>query len=553
MSNNIEARAKTIFISYCWADSEVANQIQKNLDIPGLNIIRDIKMEYKDSIFNFMKQIKNEDYALLLISDNYLKSLNCMREVLEILEENNFSQKILPIILPNTKIFKPEHRIDIIKYWEKNIENLNSKIRELNSLTNTEEIIVSINLYQQIRNSIDNFVIKIIELNCKSFQELIDVNFKPILDHIGVSEDIFFKEIIRISNIKNSTERELEIEKALDVNPKNGNLIFLKANLALEEEKLEIAKRLYERLLIKNQISEIYNNLGICLDKLGLYNDAKLQYENAIQLGGLWSTPYNNLALLLDEKYNDNITAEIYYQKSLEIEYSSSETHYNIANLYHNTGNYTKAKYHYEEAIKFTDNSTKVKLSSIYFNFSNLLFNKLKKFDEAKINYLNCLQLNPSHYEARCNFATLLKNHFNDYNEALIQFQEALKINPKDSISLNNIGNLYLNNLQNKTLAEFHFIKAIEFDDRYAYPHYNLGMLYFEDDYYKAKENFEKAIKINPNYSAAYFNLAKLIKLKGHDKELAKKYYLNAITNDFRFYSPANNILFDINSINIII
>ena len=61
-----------------------------------------------------MKQIRDTDFVLIIISDGFLKSSNCMYEVLELLKEKDYEKKILPIL---THIFKPEERINYTQYW----------------------------------------------------------------------------------------------------------------------------------------------------------------------------------------------------------------------------------------------------------------------------------------------------------------------------------------------------------------------------------------------------------------------------------------------------
>lgn len=548
-----DIKINTIFISYCWSDFEIANVIEAKLNIPGINIIRDIKMQYMDNIFDFMKSIRDEGFALLLISDDYLKSDNCMREMLEIIEED-FSKKILPIILPNTKIFKPQDRISILKHWEKKIESLNAELRELNSLANAQEIISLLDIYQKIRDSIDKFIAKIIQLNCKNYQELLNKDFKQLLDHIGIKDVDYMLEIIRISNIKNLQEREIAIEKEYDTNPEKGYLKFLKANLSLDEQKYDKAEMLFRELLVRNKKHpDLYNNLGVCLNKQGLYDDAILQYQNAIKCDNLYSRAYSNLGLILHERFKKYKESEENYLKSLEIEYTDFWTHYNLANLYCDIGNYLKAEFHYNEAIKLIPikSESEIETASIYFNFANFFHTKNLKYDDAKVNYLKCIDLNPNHYQARCNFAVLLKNIFGDYEEAKNQYDEVLRINPKDSITLNNLGNLYYKHLHNITLAEHHFLKSIEFDINCVYPYYGLGLIYFKEDVKKAKEYFETAIKKDSKFALAHFELAKIYMTNLNNKELAQKHYVEAFKNNFNLYSPENNQFFNLNILNI--
>lgn len=61
--------------------------------------MRDIRdLRYKSSIKEFMKQIRKGDYSFIIISEDYLKSLNCMYEMGEFIKDESYKDRILPIV-----------------------------------------------------------------------------------------------------------------------------------------------------------------------------------------------------------------------------------------------------------------------------------------------------------------------------------------------------------------------------------------------------------------------------------------------------------------------
>lgn len=83
-----------MFVSYCQIDSVYADNIDlyfKNKDVSIRRDIRDIS-QWK-SIREYMQTIRDMDYAILIVSDNYLKSFNCMYEVLELIKEKTMRIK----------------------------------------------------------------------------------------------------------------------------------------------------------------------------------------------------------------------------------------------------------------------------------------------------------------------------------------------------------------------------------------------------------------------------------------------------------------------------
>ncbi|CCI20677.1 Similar to tr/Q8YVS1/Q8YVS1 (fragment) [Microcystis aeruginosa PCC 9807] len=147
-----------VYISYNWKEdsNEMANQLVQAFAAKGIEIIRDkTHTSYKDSIKNFMRQIGQGKCVVVVISDRYLKSENCMFELVEIARNGDFYQRIFPIILPDARIHKDFERIDYLKYWEDEKAKLQAKYKEID-LAKTNSIMATLNLYDEIRGNIDN-------------------------------------------------------------------------------------------------------------------------------------------------------------------------------------------------------------------------------------------------------------------------------------------------------------------------------------------------------------------------------------------------------------
>ncbi|NCR98274.1 MAG: TIR domain-containing protein [Microcystis aeruginosa L311-01] len=147
-----------VYISYNWQEdsNEMANQLVQAFAAKGIEIIRDkTHTSYKDSIKNFMQQIGQGKCVVVVISDRYLKSENCMFELVEIARNGDFYQRIFPIILPDARIYNDFERIDYLKYWEDEKAKLQAKYKQLD-LVNTNSIMATLNLYDEIRSNIDN-------------------------------------------------------------------------------------------------------------------------------------------------------------------------------------------------------------------------------------------------------------------------------------------------------------------------------------------------------------------------------------------------------------
>ncbi len=94
-----------------------------------------------------MKSIRRTDYAILLISDAFLKSANCMFEVMELLKDEDYKKRILPILIGDVSLNNSLARLHYVKYWENEIEKLNKSIKSLNNISNIDGLIEELKHY----------------------------------------------------------------------------------------------------------------------------------------------------------------------------------------------------------------------------------------------------------------------------------------------------------------------------------------------------------------------------------------------------------------------
>src|SRR5262245_11368494 len=125
---------QAVFISYAWGGEreEIVNQIDQTLQNRGVKIIRDKReLGYKGSIKEFMERIGRGNCVIVVVSDKYLRSPNCMFELVEIAENKQFHNRIFPIVLSDANIYDPVRRIEYVKYWEDKISELNNAMKSV--------------------------------------------------------------------------------------------------------------------------------------------------------------------------------------------------------------------------------------------------------------------------------------------------------------------------------------------------------------------------------------------------------------------------------------
>ena len=155
-SNTRKVSEKAVFISYAWGgeSEEVAKQIEQVFKEKGIKVIRDKHdLEFKGRIKHFMETIGRGRCVIVIISKKYLESENCMFELMQIAKNGKFYNRIFPIILDDARIYKSIERLNYIKYWEQQINELNESMKSV-SAANLQGFREDIDMYTQIRNTI---------------------------------------------------------------------------------------------------------------------------------------------------------------------------------------------------------------------------------------------------------------------------------------------------------------------------------------------------------------------------------------------------------------
>ncbi len=179
---------QVVFISYAWGgESEsVANEIDQAVTSAGINLVRDKRdLGFKGLIKEFMEQIGQGHAIILVISDKYLKSANCMFELLEVQKSGAFYERVFPLVLPDAAIYKSTGIISYLKYWEDQIEELNLAIKGLDSFADTQGIRDDIDLFTDIRGAIANLAATFRNMNTLTVEEMRTKSFAPLLELLG--------------------------------------------------------------------------------------------------------------------------------------------------------------------------------------------------------------------------------------------------------------------------------------------------------------------------------------------------------------------------------
>ncbi len=163
---------KTIFLSYNWHDGETADRIDSRLSrLHGITVKRDVRdIGAWKSIREFMEGIRQQDYAVLIVSDSYLKSKNCMFEVTEMMKEQAYAGRVFPAVVEHS-IYDPLARVEYIKFWQQECDKLEAAVKGLDPAYAVEPA-ADLKRYKNIASSVGEFLSTVVERNNPDIQDV---------------------------------------------------------------------------------------------------------------------------------------------------------------------------------------------------------------------------------------------------------------------------------------------------------------------------------------------------------------------------------------------
>ena len=95
-----------IFISYQWSAKQEVDQIDTLFKSLSIELLRDIRETRNfESLREFMKKvIRESDYTFSIINPNYLKSFNCLFEVITTMQDPYWRHRLFPLVLQGTDL-----------------------------------------------------------------------------------------------------------------------------------------------------------------------------------------------------------------------------------------------------------------------------------------------------------------------------------------------------------------------------------------------------------------------------------------------------------------
>lgn len=395
MNNN-----KKIFISYSWSDMKIVDEIERDLSRFNLNIVRDVRdLEYKDSISDFMETIRAADFALLLISNSYLRSRNCMSEVLHLIKERNYNDKVLPIIIDGTCIYSVEDRLEYTMHWLRECDSLKERISSIPATLIPNEIL-KWRAIEDISREINVFLTYICDRKNLTFSELKKEGYESIFSFLGYDDVSHLVKLLQISIINDIDEKEIALDQWMEENKPTTDAYSIRASISSCRGHFKRAELNFDKALFLNSNNAYaMNNYGFMLLKRDIEHDkARRLFEMAIESMPNLTEARLNLGVLLCRHFNDNEAAKLQYEEILSYNPTEEKAYNNLANYY-----------------KINRADTK------------------ENRDVICELYERAIALNPEYLDARLGYGTYLSESLGLHDEAIKHYDEILKIEPRAS------------------------------------------------------------------------------------------------------------------------
>lgn len=326
---------QTIFISYSHKDSLVVDGIEEYFKSVGVELFRDIRrVEYKDSLKEYMDSAIEKDYLMAIVSIDYLKSENCLYEFNLLFEQKN---KILPIV-KNPETYSQIDIASLATFWSVKFKEIEAAIRKVDDLRLISQLEEQRRKIEIIKNNIVPIVTFIKDTNTNTYEDLCKDGFKPLLDFINLPDLGEFK-AVRVTvkkDLNRHTAEELEmvnIDKSL-AGEKDREVIvtklYRKASIlqghGRDNESIATYQSILKLNLSNNELMATLSNYGLLLSHLHLKTQnkeilglAREVYEELIDKCAHYRNVnylYANFILL---HYNDYGRAKLYFEKELSL------------------------------------------------------------------------------------------------------------------------------------------------------------------------------------------------------------------------------------------
>ena len=520
---------ETLVVAYCSDNSLDALNFISKLESKGLGV-RAIELDKHSDKgpINTLKDFRQPIY--LIISDNFLRSYDCMKDGKSLLSEFYIPQELRPIISRGTYIqdngptqyvdTKFERVGDVIaymNYWQEIYLQLKEESKQTG--VKSKKLVE----HKKIANEIGDFLGILRTSAYLDFEEESKKGFQTILDRFGVLP----------SMVTTFTETENTQDDSLDQNKLDK---LEEARQLLEEEEKEDRKRQLELINEANLVDKViaYKEKSSIFKNGSHEND--LEEDDMARLDRMADEieqqqkdsrlkPYAEL-IKEDQKMMELLGNKLEAEEKDDILDSEEnpEEMIDVETGITDVENLDKPNTDFEDYFHQPKESIETEKDTIQ-NIKQLVKNN--KVDLALEELKKLIQSNPNNLDLQYQFAKIMVNDKGDHYKAT-QILEQILEQDNEYVKAYHLLAQIAENHQDFLLAKSYYEKVINLDKKFPNIHFKIGSIlttHFPNQEESAVKYFKKAIALDPRSAESFYQLG-LIKAQqeGKYKKALKKF-----------------------------
>jgi tetratricopeptide (TPR) repeat protein len=299
-------------------------------------------------------------------------------------------------------------------------------------------------------------------------------------------------------------KRIADISIKIGKDPKNAQLFNDRALLHLERNDVANAMLDMEKVISMDTTNaSFFITLADVHLAAGKPGKSKAALEKCMSIDPKNKLAYEKLAELyfIAQQYKESIKN---LDEVLKLDITNPKAYFMKGMCYRDLGDTTKAISSFQTAIEQRTNfdDAYLQLAMIFHNRNNKL--ALQYYDGA-------IRVNPKNTDAFYGRGLFYQENERNYDMAVQDYTSAIQINPKASKAHYALGYIHYQYLKVYSQAIVHFNDAINADPNWPEAYFNRGLTYeTQGNVAAAQADYEKALKINPNYKTAEIALARV-------------------------------------------
>ncbi len=537
------------YLTYCKENGRIAREIEGNLRSAGAEFTHDTRDETEQSRLKREMRL-NQNPVFLLISDNFLKSAECMRGALSFITDMGIAKNICPIIVDGveadettyaTKIKKAQKYID---YWEEEYKELRARKGNI-SPQEKETYNWRVMIVRRISNEIGTFMKELKKLNPVPYKDFKADNFKSFFAAHGLADSSahqsftsvptetiiveekktsFIPPIIPVKNpfgkktddileltLDGDTTETLEevvTEQAAEILPDVPEVEVPETVSEVQEsitEKVEevlpevpeveipetVAEKVEEVLPeVPEPTVEVDAQLEAIAEEVKTpeveIETPTLEFEESITTEDELKTALPD-ALEFEAGVAPPVVEELRVEDLIEQEEIIMENSIQAAPVLEEKG-----KLSWQDAYDAEDRG---------------------EYDLARAHYETLLEKTPYHADGHFHYGMLLLEKFGDKEGARSHFETTVNQKSKHTEGWVQLARLAEQD-EDYLLAKSYYEKVVGLDAEHADAHYRLGNLvsrYFDDQPETAADYYKKTLELAPDHADAHYEYAALL------------------------------------------